>query len=272
MKKTFAYLIILSAICFVAGCKKDLSLEGGGLKASGVWSFSNQPTFYDGNIDTSYIVINGSTKVLHLQGPSLIGGQKFNLSLYSTNNFQPGSYKVSASEADFSLSTVSKTLFQSDLLAGEFIVNINSIGSDKISGDFAGAVDDSVGKTAQIVSGQFSSTIDLQNNTSNNTSLGTLGNSAGQCMPSTVAGTYTQNVTLSTNNTVQVQVNVTTLGTYAITTNTVNGVSFSANGSFTTLGVQNVTLNGTGTPSSSGLKTYTVTYGSSTCTFDVTFN
>jgi hypothetical protein len=64
---------------------------------------------------------------------------------------------------------------------------------------------------------------------------------------------------------------VATTGTYNITTNTVNGVSFSNSGTFSVTGVQTVLLTGTGTPLNSGSQTFTVTFGSSTCTFSITF-
>lgn len=99
---------------------------------------------------------------------------------------------------------------------------------------------------------------------------GTLGGGPGACAPITVNGTYTQGVALTPANTVQVQVNVTTAGAYSITTNTVSGFSFSASGNFAATGTQNVTLNGSGTPSASGTINFTVTFGSSTCTFSVT--
>jgi hypothetical protein len=100
---------------------------------------------------------------------------------------------------------------------------------------------------------------------------GTLGTTAGACTPATVNGTYTVGTALvSTTNTVQIQVNITTAGVFNIVTNAASGISFSASGSFPVTGTTLVTLNGTGTPSSSGIKTFTVTFGTSTCTFNVT--
>ncbi|HEY0678352.1 MAG TPA: hypothetical protein VGD17_08695, partial [Chitinophagaceae bacterium] len=71
----------------------------------------------------------------------------------------------------------------------------------------------------------------------------------GNCSNIQVNGTYIAGKPLGPDtNTVVVQVNVTTIGSYTISTNNVNGYSFSASGSFTTTGVQNVTLKGAGTP------------------------
>ena len=98
----------------------------------------------------------------------------------------------------------------------------------------------------------------------------TLGGSPGACTSFSVAGAYVQNTVLTSSNTVQITVNVTTIGTYSITTNTVDGFSFAASGSFSTVGVQNVTLTGTGTPTNTGPQTFMVTAGTNSCTFQVT--
>jgi hypothetical protein len=100
---------------------------------------------------------------------------------------------------------------------------------------------------------------------------GTLGGSPGSCTSFTPAGTYTQGTALTSANTVTVQVNVATIGAYTISTNTVKGVSFSKTGTFTTTGLQNVVLVGSGTPTASGSQNFTVTFGSSTCNFSITF-
>lgn len=100
-------------------------------------------------------------------------------------------------------------------------------------------------------------------------SAGTLGAAGGACTPSTVNGTYTVGTALIAANNVSVQVNVTTIGTYTISSNTVTGFSFSGTGSFATTGANTISLNGTGTPTTAGAQTFTVTYGTSSCTFVV---
>jgi hypothetical protein len=98
-----------------------------------------------------------------------------------------------------------------------------------------------------------------------------LGGAPGTCTPITPAGTYTQGIALTSTNTLTVQVNVSTVGAYTITTNTVNGVSFSKSGTFSATGIQTVMLTGTGTPTSSGSQSFAVTFGTSTCNFSITF-
>ncbi len=100
---------------------------------------------------------------------------------------------------------------------------------------------------------------------------GTLGGGGGDCTPFTIAGVYQQGLILNESNTVEIQVNVTTAGNYNITTNSVNGVIFSTAGTFSTAGVQTITLIGTGTPLDQGVQNFSVTFGISTCNFSITF-
>jgi hypothetical protein len=107
-------------------------------------------------------------------------------------------------------------------------------------------------------------------NVAGSAGAGTLGGQPGACTPFTPAGTYTQGTILTTGNTVQLSVNVTTVGSYNITTNTVSGFSFAGSGTFPATGVQPVTLTGTGTPAAAGVHTFTATFGTSSCTFPIT--
>lgn len=102
-----------------------------------------------------------------------------------------------------------------------------------------------------------------------NAGTGTLAGAPGGCTPATVAGTYTVGTALTVGNNVQIQVNVATVGTYTITTNTVTGFSFTATGTFPATGLQNITLIGSGTPTTAGNQVFTVTFGTSSCTFTI---
>ncbi|WP_419869119.1 hypothetical protein [Chryseobacterium sp. CT-SW4] len=94
------------------------------------------------------------------------------------------------------------------------------------------------------------------------------------CGSGTVNGVYRVGTALDATNTITLPVNVTTLGSYTITSNTVDGISFSGSGVFTATGNQTVTLSGTGTPASTTVKTLTLTSDSqggvsTTCSIDV---
>lgn len=100
----------------------------------------------------------------------------------------------------------------------------------------------------------------------------TLQTSGTNCMDASVSGDYTKGVVLNSTNKVTVKVNVTTIGSYSISTTATNGMTFSASGAFSTTGVQTVTLTGFGTPVNSGAISIPLTVGSTTCSFPVTVN
>jgi hypothetical protein len=107
------------------------------------------------------------------------------------------------------------------------------------------------------------------NNPGNGAAVFTLQGSGGACSSLSVNGTYTQGTMLISSNTISVQVNVTAIGTWSILTNTLSGFSFSGSGTFTSTGIQSVSIAGSGTPGAPGSQNFTVTAGTSSCTFTV---
>lgn len=89
----------------------------------------------------------------------------------------------------------------------------------------------------------------------------------GGCTGAETSGNFIVGTALTALNTAIVTVDVTVPGTYSINTGTVNGISFSATGSFATTGVKTVILTGTGTPAAAGLFNFTA--GTGGCTFSV---
>ncbi|WP_089734927.1 hypothetical protein [Chryseobacterium jejuense] len=106
------------------------------------------------------------------------------------------------------------------------------------------------------------------------TVLSPAGSYTMSCGSATVNGVYKVGTALTASNTITLPVNVSALGSYTITTNTVDGISFKGSGTFTSTGNQNITLGGTGTPSSTSVKTITITSDSqggvsTTCSVNV---
>ncbi len=85
-------------------------------------------------------------------------------------------------------------------------------------------------------------------------------------------GIYTAGNTVDATHTVTLNVNVTTPGPYTINVPAVNGVSFSGSGTFTTIGNTQVILTASGAPvvASPPAYNYTVTSGTSSCSFAIT--
>lgn len=92
------------------------------------------------------------------------------------------------------------------------------------------------------------------------------------CTAPVIQGTYTAGTALNTANKLVVGVDVTTIGTYTISTPIVNGFSFSASGTFTAPGPQTVTLSGTGTPLNAGPTSFSLSGATAACSFSITVN
>lgn len=90
------------------------------------------------------------------------------------------------------------------------------------------------------------------------------------CATAILAGNYVAGIPMNTFNTVDIQVNVASIGAFAIITDTLDGIYFSALGSFTSVGKQTVTLTGNGTPNAARNLVFTPKSDTNFCTFPVT--
>lgn len=105
--------------------------------------------------------------------------------------------------------------------------------------------------------------------TSTGSALFIMAGEPDNCISPVVSGVYKAAVPMDASNTVEILVNVTTLGTWNVSTGLTNGVKFTGNGSFTTVGLQSIILTGTGIPAQTG--TFTFRAGSVGCKFPITF-
>ena len=93
---------------------------------------------------------------------------------------------------------------------------------------------------------------------------------SGECLPINVNGNYkTDSLLKPTVNFVDIQVNVSDIGSYSIKTDSINGYSFSRAGVFTIEGVNSVRLIGSGKPLAAGSNVFTVKFDTSVCQFNV---
>ncbi|MEP1488563.1 MAG: fibrinogen-like YCDxxxxGGGW domain-containing protein [Algibacter sp.] len=80
------------------------------------------------------------------------------------------------------------------------------------------------------------------------------------CSSTVVNSTYTVTNPLNSSNTITINVLVNVIETYTISTNTVNGYSFSDSGIFSSIGLNTITLTGSGTPTVAQTDTFTITF------------
>ncbi len=98
----------------------------------------------------------------------------------------------------------------------------------------------------------------------------------GPCTGAVQSGTYTSGIAMDpTTNFITIPVSVTTIGTYNITSTTVNGVTFSSGpGTFAALGTTSVILRATGTPANSPTPVTSTGYdivSTNTCSFSIIY-
>jgi hypothetical protein len=114
----------------------------------------------------------------------------------------------------------------------------------------------------------FSVTVAANNGGTSGTAAYSFNGGTSSCTGALVNGAFTTGTAASSGNTIVLNIMVNTIGTYSISTNTVNGITFTGTGTFTTAGAQTVTLTASGTPTSAGI--FAFTPGSNGCTFNVT--
>ena len=103
----------------------------------------------------------------------------------------------------------------------------------------------------------------------NGQAVGTLKSTTGICLPNTVNGSFTKDSVLKATNFIQVNADITATGTYSIKSDTIAGFYFSGSGTISSTGNNVINLAGSGTPTSTGIKTFTITFGTSICKIDV---
>ena len=128
---------------------------------------------------------------------------------------------------------------------------------------------DSVSGTVSVVAGQCLTREVIFPAVSLPAAQFTLASSGANCSNTKVNGTYVVGTPLSATNSVEVEVNVTIVGSYNIITALKNGISFEGTGVFTTTGLQKITLTGKGNPTTAGANSISISAGTSNCAFNV---
>lgn len=247
MKKQFLsipFVLILSL--FFIGCEKELSIENGGIP--GVGTSAAEFSFDGGTGTCTGALISGTYKV----GTATSAGNTVTLNVTVDS---VGTYNIiTATQNGISFSgagTFTTTGTQS--------ITLTASGTPTTEGD--------VNFTAGAGGCTFTVTILPNAGSSGGTAVYTFDGGSGSCTGALVNGTYTAGTVLGAGNTVQLGVNVTTAGTYTVSTTTENGISFSGTGTLAT-GNQTITLTGSGTPSAAGDFNYTA--GAAGCVFSIT--
>jgi hypothetical protein len=246
--KTVKYLlVVLVGLIVFAGCQKEYSIDSGlsgGLAAG---------TLKDSLGDCQPIKVYGS----YIVDSTLNGNNYVNVKVNITS---PGVYRITT-----------------DVQNGYYFKDSGYFASAGIQDATLKAVGKPILPTTDIFTVAFNtSRCTFTNKVDTSGSTGGGGNTAvftpvgtPTCSNANVQGTYTTGVALTSANKVDIQVNVTTPGTYTLTTGPINGITFTGSGTLTATGVQSITLLGTGTPVAAGTTIVPILVGSTGCGFTI---
>jgi len=281
MKSTRAlYLALLMAIIFlaIASCQKEISFQNspGYTGYISGWSFAHSGSKYKGCIGSAYYEMINGIKTLSIKGSDNRGNNISILIPAPDGKLAKGNYSA-AQGAALAIDSNSHT-YISDTSASSFLFTVTAISDTSIEATFTASLKDISNSTYTISSGSIAALVgknnycvqtssDSNGGTSGGTSTYSLKASGNNCAVDSVGGNYNTGVTLTNANTITIKVDVIKIGTWSITTGTVNGIKFSGTGTFTTTGVQTILLTGNGKPVDVELSGFEITAGSTTCTF-----
>ncbi len=233
MKLLKLAILFLLAGVVVASCQKEYSYENG--LASGTLK-------QDSTGECMPALVNGTYKT----DTSLTAANYIDVQVSIAN---PGAYIIKTDTVNgYSFSA-------SGAIANQGLNTIRLLGNGKpiVAGlnEFAIKFDSSICYINVPVTGSSTPTV--------RPAVYTLVGSPNTCTGATQTNNYYQGIPTSNANTVSIKVNVDTAGSYTISTAAVNGVSFSATGTFTVGTNQTVILQATGTPTASGSFSYQFT-------------
>lgn len=242
----FLFSVLIVSFTFIS-CDKEYSLENGGLGNNGGGGSSSGTSVYtwEGAPGTCVTpVISGV-----YQAATALNGS--NTVVLTVNVTTVGTYTVSTGTNN----GISFSGTGTFTITGSQIIVLTGSGTPAAAGTF-NFTPGTNGCSFQI--------------TSTPVVIGPVAVGTLDCTAASLAGIYTQSISLTGTNTVTIPVNVTTAGSYTINTTATNGCTFSGSGTLA-LGAQTIILTGSGIPANAGPVSFPVSMGTSNCNFSITF-
>jgi len=269
MKFNFRSLFLFGITALVFSCNKELSLESGGAPIDPVpvdtvynWSFNDSGAVDAdkklGFTDTAYIRTEGSVQTFFYEGTS---SDKTEGIVFQVAGQPLGTGTYSGDQLAFGYFQGSSLIYTNIGADSDFALTVTYFTQDSISATFTGHVRNESGTLIQLRDGYLRSRIGALAVTD---SVGNL-----VCSSIMVSGDLKPNVSTDYNNYVDLQVHVTKPGNYIFETSVVNGVVFSGEQSFADTGTFDVRLSAYGTPEQPGSFDFPITFGNSSCSFNV---
>lgn len=245
MKTNKSLLWVLSLIIIVWSCQKEKSFENG-----------------PGSTSAGSLQAGGTGDCL---GSAVAGTYKKDTALGSANYVDVKVDVTTAGTYTISTDTINGFFFK-----GTGTFSATGVSTVRLQGTGKPAAEGTNIFTVTYDSTQCTFSVLVIPGSTGGTAVYALQGSPNNCVPGTTQGTYTEGMPTSTNNTAIINVDVTSVGTYSIVTTAVNGIIFSASGTFSSPGAQAIVLNANGTPTAAGSFTIPVTLATTNCSFPLT--
>lgn len=285
MKKIISpvlFCIIFIVIVIIAGsCKKEPdwsdiipkdTTKTNLPKYSG-WSFSGNSTPYAGCIDTAYYSKIDTVILLNVAMSDSFGNVVRITLNEPSGKFAKGAYSTSNQKATIVVLTPMGNYTTTDVTTA-FTVEITTINDTLLEAVYAASLINPLNnENFNISNGKIRALIGESNKCSetitDSVAVFTLQSAGVLCGNTTLAGDYVVGTKLDATNSLTLNVNVASRGTYNMSTIKVNGIFFSGSGSFANKGLQTITLEGSGTPLVSGIDSIPITAGGTSCKFAI---
>ena len=236
------FLLLLSCVILFITCKKEYSYEGGGSPpppppppapvGNGSFTLVGAPN------DCQNFIVRGN----YISGIRLASSNTVNINVNVT---MPGSYSLTTDTLNGMWFSTSGTFTNT----GDQTVTLIGNGTPEFARNLIFTV----------LTGSSKCTFKVTVVNAEPLAIYVLESSSGNPNPciETIFGNYAAGIPLTSSNTVGIRIYVVYRGNFTIATNTVNGMTFSHTGTFTTIGAQDVILEGSGTPVTRGNFTLT---------------
>ena len=235
----------------MSACQKELSIEGlnvGGGSTSGtaIFTLTGQPGACTG------AVVGGTYTAGTAATPA-------NVVTLMVDVLQLGTYVVNTNNGNGVIFSGSGTFTS----LGSQPIQLFANGTPTASGSFI--------YQAGASSCSFNVTVGGGGGSSSGTAVYVFNGNPNACTAPVISGTYQAGTALApATNTVVIKANVTTAGTYSITTPTSNGMTLTATGTFAAVGPnQDVTFRASGTPVAAGNTNFATGVAAVTCTITI---
>ena len=274
-------ILLLVAVRLFPSCQKEINFPAQVNAPTGpvlAWSFTHNGAKFEGCVNSAYYEMTNGIKTLSIKGNDIPGNSISLLIPVPDGKLTAGSTYTAAQGAALSVDDKNGNTHISNSSASSFSFTVTAITDTSITGSFTASLSDTSNANYVITNGNIKALIGKDNICIQNAGSGSGSNSGGtssysliasgpNCSDVQIRGNYSTGSALGDTNTVSLKVNVSKIGTWSMTTATVNGMKFSGSGTFTTTGNQTIVLKGAGTPKDVGSIAFPVVTANSNCTF-----